>query len=336
MNEAFVAVITGASAGVGRACAIAFARQGYRVGLLARGMEGLEGAKAEVEAQGGEALILQADVADADAVATAAERAERELGPIDVWVNGAMVTAFSNFVDMSPEEYRRITEVTYLGQVHGTMAALRHMRPRDYGTIVQIGSALSYRSIPLQSAYCGAKFAIRGFTDALRSELLHEGSRVRLSMVQLPAVNTPQFEWARNRMPNKPQPMPPIYQPEMAAQAVLRAADEAPRELWVGNSSLKAILGSPLAPAWVDKKMAQQGYSSQQSQEPEEPQRPDNLFSPLNGKHAVHGRFDERARAKAPQYREGATRKTLLSSVVATSLAGLLIGYTIGRRNHER
>ena len=247
MSNPRTVVITGASAGVGRASAIAFAQKGWNVALIARGKEGLEGARRDVEAAGGHALVLPLDVADADAVFAAADQVVARWGRIDVWINDAMVTIFAPVKEITPEEFRRVTEVTYLGQVHGTMAALKHMRPRNQGTIVQVGSALSYRAIPLQSAYCGAKFAIRGFTDSLRSELEHEQSRIRLTMVQLPAVNTPQFDWARSRMPRKLQPVPPIYQPEAIASEIVRAALEAPRELWIGRSALKAIFGGDVA-----------------------------------------------------------------------------------------
>ncbi|MGH6942714.1 MAG: SDR family oxidoreductase, partial [Geminicoccaceae bacterium] len=250
---------------------------------------------AEVEALGGRALALPVDVADAAAVDATAERVERELGPIDVWVNDAMVTAYAPLSEITPEEYRRITEVVYLGQVHGTMAALKRMRPRDRGTIVLVGSALAYRGVPLQAAYCGAKFAIRGFADALRSELLHDGSRIRLSMVQLPAINTPQFEWGRNEMPMYPQPVPPIFQPELPARAILRAAYEAPRELWVGAPTLKLILGQFLAPEYIDRQLATMGYQGQQTDQRDPGGRPDNLFDPVPGDHGAHGRFDARA-----------------------------------------
>ena len=242
MSNRSTVVVTGASAGVGRAVAIAFAQKGWNVALIARGKEGLEGARRDVEAAGGHALVLPLDVAEADAVFAAADQVMAEWGHIDVWINDAMVTIFAPVKDIKPDEFRRVTEVTYLGQVYGTMAALKHMRPRNRGTIVQVGSALSYRAIPLQSAYCGAKFAIRGFTDALRSELDHERSRIRLTMVQLPAVNTPQFDWARSRMPRKLQPVPPIYQPEAIAKEIVRAALEAPRELWIGTIGAKGDL----------------------------------------------------------------------------------------------
>src|SRR5918912_496967 len=229
-----VVVVTGASAGVGRATAVAFAKRGARVGLLARGRDGLEGARTEVESAGGKALIIPADVSDADAVEEAAQRVEEDLGPIDVWVNNAMTSVFSPVKEMTPEEFRRVTEVTYLGYVYGTMAALKRMLPRNRGTIVQVGSALAYRGIPLQSAYCGAKHAIQGFMDSLRCELLHDGSRVRVAMVQMPALNTPQFGWVKSRLPHKAQPVPPIYQPEVAAEAIHWAAHHERREIWVG------------------------------------------------------------------------------------------------------
>jgi len=290
-----VVVVTGASAGVGRATAVAFARDGFNVGLIARGKNGLEGARRDVEAAGGHALVLPVDVAEAEAVSAAADQVIAQWGKIDVWVNDAMATIFSPVRDIKADEFRRVTEVTYLGQVYGTMAALKHMLPRDRGTIVQIGSALSYRAIPLQSAYCGAKFAIRGFTDALRSELKHDGSRVRLSMVQLPAVNTPQFDWARSRLPRRLQPLPPIYQPEAIAREIVRAARDAPRELWIGRSALKAIIGTMLLPRVGDRILASEGYGGQMTTEPARSDRPNNLFEPVSGDHGAHGRFDDRA-----------------------------------------
>jgi NAD(P)-dependent dehydrogenase (short-subunit alcohol dehydrogenase family) len=295
MSNARSVVITGASAGVGRASAIAFAQRGWNVALVARGKEGLEGARRDVEAAGGQALVLPLDVADADAVFAAADRVVAQWGCIDVWINDAMVTIFAPVKEIKPEEFRRVTEVTYLGQVHGTMAALKHMRPRNHGTIVQIGSALSYRAIPLQSAYCGAKFAIRGFTDSLRSELKHEQSRIRLTMVQLPAVNTPQFDWARSRLPRKLQPVPPIYQPEAIASEIVRAALEAPRELWIGRSALKAIFGGMLLPLLGDRILASEGYNGQMTAELAPRERRDNLFEPVPSDPGAHGRFDRSA-----------------------------------------
>src|SRR5512142_2911039 len=275
-----VVVITGASAGVGRATAQAFARRGAHVGLLARGRAGLEGARRDVEALGGRGLVLPTDVADAGQVEAAAAAVEEAFGPVDVWVNNAMASVFSPVKRMEPEEYRRVTEVTYLGTVYGTLAALRRMLPRDHGVIVQVGSALAYRGIPLQSAYCGAKHAIEGFTESVRSELLHDGSRVRLTMVDLPAVNTPQFGWVKSRLPNKPQPVPPIYQPELAAAAIRFAARNARREMYVGYPTVQAIVGDKIAPAVADWRLAQSGYDAQQTGEPVEQNRRDNLWSP--------------------------------------------------------
>ena len=289
-------VITGASAGVGRATARAFARRGARLGLIARGSNGLDAAAAEAKAAGVEALALPADVADADAVENAARQVESALGPVDIWINCAMATIFAPVHEITPDEFRRATEVTYLGYVYGTMAALNRMRPRDYGTIVQVGSALAYRAIPLQSPYCGAKHAIRGFTDSLRSELLHDRSRVRITMVQLPALNTPQFDWARNKMPYRPQPMPPIYQPRVAADAIVYAAHARRREVRVGTSTMLAILANKLVPGILDRLLAHRGYTGQLTREKADPSAPDNLFEPLAGDHGASGRFDATAR----------------------------------------
>src|SRR3954468_6585578 len=272
-----VAVVTGASAGVGRATAQAFAQRGAAVGLIARGRERLEDAKAEVEALGGRAAFVQADVADAAQVDAAADELERQLGPIDVWVNNAMATVFAPVADMTPDEFRRSTEVTYLGSVWGTMAALRLMRPRDRGVIVQVGSALAYRGIPLQAPYCGAKHALQGFLESLRAELLHDQSNVRLTMVQLPAVNTPQFTWARGKLPRTPQPVPPIFQPEVAADAIVWAAHHPQREVMVGGATVKAIIGNAIAPSFADHYLARNGFDSQQTNQPAT-DRPDNLF----------------------------------------------------------
>jgi NADP-dependent 3-hydroxy acid dehydrogenase YdfG len=294
-----VAVVTGASAGVGRAIAERFAREGVSLALLARGTERLEQAAHEVELLGVRALPLPTDVADADAVECATERTESELGPIDVWVNNAMATVFAPLREVGADEYRRSTEVTYLGTVWGTMAALRRMLPRNRGTIVQVGSALAYRSIPLQAPYCGAKHAVHGMTETLRTELKHEGSRVHVTMVQLPAHNTPQFDWGRTKMPRAPQPVPPIFQPEVAANAVWYAATHRRRELFVAWPSIKAILGERVAPGLLDTYLAHTGYDSQQTDEPVQPGRPDNLFEPAPGAHGAHGRFDERAKRRS-------------------------------------
>lgn len=299
MNDAQVVVITGASAGVGRATAQAFARRGARIGLLARGQDRLQATGAEVEALGGKALGLPTDVADVTQVERAAQRVEKELGPIDIWINNATATVFSPFQEITPEEFKRVTEVTYLSYVYGTMAALRRMLPRNHGTIIQVGSALSYRAIPLQSAYCGAKHAIRGFTDSLRAELLHDGSNIQLTMVQLPALNTPQFVWNLSRLPRQPQPVPPIYQPEVAAAAILWAAYHRRRELYVGSSTAGTILVSKFWPGLVDRYLARTGYQSQQTDKPVDPQRPNNLFEPVPGDYSAHGPFDEQARKRS-------------------------------------
>jgi NAD(P)-dependent dehydrogenase (short-subunit alcohol dehydrogenase family) len=296
-----VVVVTGASAGLGRATVRAFARHGADVGLLARGVDGLEGARREVEAAGRRAVVLPADVADHDQVDAAAGRVERELGPIDVWVNNAMVSVFSPIVEMKPEEFRRVTEVTYLGVVHGTLAALKRMLPRNRGVILQIGSALAYRGIPLQSAYCAAKHAVQGFTDSLRCELLHAGTQVRVSMVQLPAMNTRQFEWVKSRLPRQPQPVPPIYQPEIAADAIVWAAMHDRRELSVGATTVAAIWGDKVAPAILDRYLAATAFDGQQTDVPADPNRPDNLWHPLPGDHGAHGRFDDRSVRSSPQ-----------------------------------
>jgi NAD(P)-dependent dehydrogenase (short-subunit alcohol dehydrogenase family) len=299
-----VVVITGAAAGVGRAAAQAFARRGAHVGLIARGgpgMDGLEGARRDVEALGGRALVLPTDVADAGAVLAAAERVEQELGPIDVWVNVAMVSVFSPFKEMTPEEFKRVTEVTYLGQVYGVMAALTYMIPRNRGSIVLVGSALAYRSIPLQSAYCGAKSGTRGFIDSVRSELIHDQSKIQICMVQMPALNTPQFSWVKSRLPNNPQPVPPIYQPEIAAEAIYFAAHHNRREMRVGFSTLKAMLGNMVAPGLLDSYLARTGYQAQQTDQPVAPDRPDNLWEALPGDHGAHGAFDDRSQSTSPE-----------------------------------
>jgi len=294
-----VVVITGASAGVGRATARAFAASGARIGLIARGVDRLEAAAREVKAAGGEALVAPADVADAEAVERAAERVERSFGPIDVWVNAAMATIFAPFHLIAPDEYRRATEVTYLGFVHGTMAALKRMRTRDSGTIVQVGSALAYRSVPLQAAYCGAKAAIRAFTDSIRSELIHDRSKVHITMVQMPALNTPQFDWARNKLRWRPQPLPPIFQPEVAARAIVFAASARRREIYVGGPTVQAVFANMIAPGLLDRLLAKKGYSGQLTGDAEPPGRPDNLFDAVPGDHAAHGRFDQRAKSRS-------------------------------------
>jgi NAD(P)-dependent dehydrogenase (short-subunit alcohol dehydrogenase family) len=290
-----VVVITGATAGVGRATAHRFARAGCSIGLIARDPEALEEVRREVEDLGGRAIAMPLDVADAAAMFAAADRIAAAFGRIDVWVNDAMVTVFSPVWRMTPDEFRRVTEVTYLGFVHGTMAALRHMRPANGGTIIQIGSALAYRGIPLQSAYCGAKHAIRGFTDSLRSELIHERSRINLSMLQLPAVNTPQFDWARAHMPHSPRPVAPVVEPEVIANAVYKAVQKPAREYWIGLSTLKVIFGNMLAPALLDRYLARTCIAGQQTDRAIDESRPDNLDKPLHGPHRTRGSFGSEA-----------------------------------------
>jgi NAD(P)-dependent dehydrogenase (short-subunit alcohol dehydrogenase family) len=322
-----VVVVTGASAGLGRAIVRAFAGEGAHIGLLARGRDGLEGARREVIALGAKALVIPVDVADAEAIEQAAETVEREFGPIDIWINNAMVSVFSPVKNMTAEDYKRVTEVTYLGVVYGTLAALKRMLPRDHGVIVQVGSALAYRGIPLQSAYCAAKHAIQGFNDSLRSELIHDQSNVRVTMVQLPAMNTPQFSWVKSRLPRKPQPVPPIYQPEIGAAAVLFAAHHDRREMYVGYPTVQAIIGDKLAPGFADWYLARNGYDAQQTHEPVEPDRRDNLWEPVPGDHGAHGTFDDRASASSPQLWISKNRKWLTmagASVVGFALSVLL------------
>jgi NAD(P)-dependent dehydrogenase (short-subunit alcohol dehydrogenase family) len=297
-----IAVITGASAGIGRATALAFARQGADVALVARNATRLDGLKREIETIGRKALALPLDVADAEAVDAAAELVESVLGPMDVWVNNAMVSVFSPVKDMQPDEFRRVTEVTYLGSVYGTLAALKHMRRRDRGSIVIVGSALAYRGIPLQSAYCAAKHALKGFHDALRSELLHDKSRVRVTTVQLSAFNTPQFDWAKSRMPRRARPAGAVFQPELAARAILWAARHGRREVTVGFPALKAIWASKLFPSLVDRYLARFGYGGQQSDEPQSYDAPNNLWRAVPGPFGAHGRFDSIARVSSLQF----------------------------------
>jgi NAD(P)-dependent dehydrogenase (short-subunit alcohol dehydrogenase family) len=324
-----VVVVTGASAGVGRAVARAYGARGARLGLLARGRDGLEGARQDVEAAGGEALVVPTDVADADGVEAAAGAVEDAFGPIDVWINNAMVSVFAPIKETRAEEFRRVTEVTYLGYVNGALAALRRMLPRDRGVIVQVGSALAYRGIPLQAAYCGAKHAIQGFTDSLRCELLHDGSRVRVTEVQLPAMNTPQFGWVKSRLPRKPQPVPPIFQPEVAARAIVWAVDSGRAEVYVGMPTVTAIVGNKIAPRVADRYLAAHGYDAQQTAEPADPHRADNLWEPVAGDHGAHGDFERRARPRSLQLWASMHRWSLaltaagaLTSVAAALLRG--------------
>jgi short-subunit dehydrogenase len=295
-----VVVITGATAGVGRASARLFAARGAKVALLSRGPDRLEATRQEIEASGADALAIPTDVSDAGQVEAAAARVEKDLGPIDIWINCAMTSVFSRVWDMLPEEYLRVTQVTYLGYVHGAQAALKRMRARNAGTIVQVGSALAYRGIPLQSAYCAAKHAIKGFTDSLRTELMNEKSNVKVTLVELPAVNTPQFSWVKSRLPRKAQPVPPIYQPEVPAKAIYIAAHSRRREWLLGWPTYRAIWGNKLAPGIADRYLAKTGVSSQQTSEPENPSRPDNLWSPPPGDYGCHGDFDSRARSGSP------------------------------------
>jgi NAD(P)-dependent dehydrogenase (short-subunit alcohol dehydrogenase family) len=318
-----VVVVTGASAGVGRATVREFARRGARLGLLARGTAGLEAARAEVESEGGRALALPTDVASPEAVESAAQKVEAEFGPIDIWINNAMVSVFSPFKEMNPDEYRRVTEVTYLGYVWGTMSALKRMLPRDRGTIVQVGSGLAYRAIPLQSAYCGAKHAIEGFTESIRSELLHDNSSVHITMVQLPAVNTPQFSWVKSRLPRKPQPVPPIYQPEVIAEAVYWAAHQRLREVNVGFSTSAVITLNKFFPGIGDRYLAMTGYESQQYNGEVGQDRPHNLWEPLPGDHGAHGEFDDRSYNWSPQFWLVRNRTWIAGALGVLAAAGL-------------
>jgi NAD(P)-dependent dehydrogenase (short-subunit alcohol dehydrogenase family) len=301
-----VVVVTGASGGIGRATAQFFAEGGDAVALLARGEAGLEGARAQVQALGGRAAVYPVDTADAQAVDKVAGQVEEDLGEIDVWVNVAFTSVFAKFIDIEPDEFERVTRVTYLGFVNGTRAALHRMLPRDRGTIVQVGSTLAYRGIPLQSAYCGAKHATQGFHESLRTELLHEGSRVKVTMVQMPAVNTPQFSWVLSRLPRQAQPVPPIYQPEVAARAVVFAADHPERrEYWVGETTMATLLVNAVAPGLLDRYLARTGFSAQQTSGRKPGDQPANLWEPADGvdgrDYGAHGLFDQRAWARSPQ-----------------------------------
>ncbi len=319
-------VITGASAGIGRATAQLFGKRGANVTLLARGAAGLRGAADDVEEGGGKALAIPTDVADFRAVESAADEAEAAFGPIDIWVNVAFTSVFAPFSEITADEFKRVTEVSYLGYVHGTMAALAKMRPRDRGAVVQVGSALSQRSIPLQSAYCGAKHAINGFTESVRCELLHEGSKVRITVVQMPAVNTPQFSWVLSRLPRHPQPVPPIYQPEVAARGVLYAADHPGRkQYWVGDSTAVTLLAQKFLAPLLDRYLGRTGYDSQQTEERVGPGRPHNLWQPLDEEpgsdHGAHGGFDDKSHTLSPQL--WASQHPVASGTGALGAAGL-------------
>ena len=321
MARSKIVAVTGATSGVGRAAVRAFAARGYDVALLARDQAGLDGAAKEVEQAGGRSLGVPADVADADQVENAAERIETELGPIDVWVNDAMTSVFSPFKEMTAEEYRRVTEVTYLGQVYGTMAALRRMLPRNRGAIVLVGSALAYRGIPLQSAYCGAKHATQGFLDSLRAELIHDRSKVRVTMVQMPALNTPQFDVVESRLPNKAQPVPPIYQPEVAGRAIVWAAEHPKRrEYWVGGTTAATIVANSVVPGLLDRYLGRTGFKAQQTGEPEDPERPFNLWDPVPGDQGAHGRFDRQSHGRSVQFLLSARRRWIAAAAAAAAL----------------
>jgi NAD(P)-dependent dehydrogenase (short-subunit alcohol dehydrogenase family) len=339
--EGQTVVVTGASAGIGRATARAFGERGASVGLIARGRAGLDGAVRDVEEAGGQALAIGADVSDYGQVTDAARQIEEAFGPIDVWINVAFASVFAPFAEMTAEEFRRVTEVSYLGFVYGTMAALDLMRPRSHGTIVQVGSALGSRSIPLQSAYCGAKHAINGFTSALRCELLHEKSGVHVTVVQMPAVNTPQFSWVRSRLPNHPQPVPPIYQPEVAARAVVFAADHPGRkQYWVGASTAATILANRLAPALLDRYLARTGYGSQQTPQAAKPGQPDNLVHPVDGSsghdHGAHGAFDDRSHGRSLQLWLSHHPRASSGALAAAATAATVGAVLAARLGHHR
>lgn len=331
MEQPKVVVITGASAGIGRAVAHEFAKHGARIGLLARNEARLEHARQEVEDLGGRALVLVADVADAEAVERAAERVEAAFGPIDIWINNAMASMLSPAIEMTAVEFHRVTEVTYLGYVHGTLAALRRMKQRNQGTIVQVGSALAYRGIPLQSAYCAAKHAVKGFTEALRCELIHDRCSIRLNMVHLPAVNTPQFEWIRSRLPNQPQPVPPIYQPEVVARAIYWSAHHDRREYFVGITAVGAVWANKFFPGLIDRYLAKTGYQSQQTNEPMPRDRPDNLMQPVTKDFGAHGRFDRGAVPISLQAWLDRHRAVLLGGLATVVLSGATALWLFGR-----
>lgn len=335
MDRPLTAVITGASAGVGRATAAAFARRGARIGLIARQWRALKETAAEVDRLGGSGLALPLDLADAEAVRAAADRVETELGPIGLWINAAMATVFSPIHKLSAQEIRRVTDVTYLGSVHGILAALAYMRPRNRGTILQVGSALAYRGIPLQAGYCAAKFAIRGFLGSLRSELIYEGSRIRVCMVELPAVNTPQFNWARAHVPGEPRPVAPVFQPETIAEALVAAADDPRREYWLGYSSVRAIVGAQLMPEYLDRYLAEHVVSGQQTAGSVFPDRIDNLEAPAPAEmHSTHGRFDDEARPHVRMFDPTDVRRVVIGAGLAfAAIAGAGLALAVrGRR----
>jgi NAD(P)-dependent dehydrogenase (short-subunit alcohol dehydrogenase family) len=316
-----VVVVTGGTAGVGRATVRAFAAEGARIGVIARDQDRLERTMRELLDAGAPGLGVAADVADAKEVDRAAEAFERDLGPIDIWVNNAMTSIFAPFIEIEPEEFKRVTEVTYLGFVYGTYAALSRMVPRDQGVIVQVGSALTERGIPLQSAYCGAKHAVQGFTESVRCELLHDHSRVRIGLVQLPALNTPHFDWALSRLPRRAQPVPPIYQPEIAARGIVQFAKHNRREVWVGWATTRAIAANRVAPGILDRYLGRSGFDSQQTEEPEQPDRPNNLWRPVRADVDAHGRFDDRAKGRSPALWASLHRRVVLFVAAAAAIA---------------
>jgi len=318
-----VVVITGATAGVGKATALRFAEAGYDVGIIARDDPSLEVARNEISQSGVKCHAVNADVTDGSAIMAAAQEIEQQLGPIDVWVNNAMCAVLAPFRTMHDDEFRRVTDVTYLGYVNGTRAALAMMTPLDRGMIIQVGSALAYRSIPLQSAYCGAKAAIRGFTDAVRTELIHEKINIHLTMVQLPGLNTPQFDWARNKFAFSMRPVPPVYEPEVAAQAIVNAVSRPVRELWVGRSTMQAIIGQFLFPGLLDRLMVKKAWEGQMTSGLNAPARQDNLAGPVRGMHQVHGRFSAEAKSRATAITSGVPGKVLVGTVAVA--AGLLL-----------
>jgi NAD(P)-dependent dehydrogenase (short-subunit alcohol dehydrogenase family) len=330
-----VVVVTGADAGLGRAIADAFGKCRDRVALIARDKSRLEATAAEIERCGGDALALVADVADVEAVRRAASRVEEELGPIDVWVNNAMVSVLAPFAEIRPEEFRRVTDVNYHGYVYGTRAALDRMVPRDRGVIIQVGSALAYRAIPLQSAYCGSKHAVRGFTQAVRCELLAQRSHVRIGMVQMPALNTPQFEWVLSRLANRPRPVPPVYQPEVGARAVVWMAAHPRRELWVGASTIGAVIATTVAPGALDHYLGRTGMQSQQTDEPADPRQPNNLFEPVEGIYAARGRFDRDAIERSPALWASSHRR-LIAALAVAGVAGVAgVAASVSKMTHR-
>ncbi len=326
-NRQRVVVVTGASAGHGRAIAHAFADRGEAVALLARNREGLDAAAREVRDRGGRPLVVPVDVADSDAVEAAADQVENELGPIDVWVNNAMAAVFAPFLEITPQEFERAVDVTFLGSVNGARAALRRMTERDAGHLIQIGSSLAFRGIPLQSAYCASKHALNGFYDSIRAELLHDRSKVQVTSVHMPAMNTPQFRLGLAKMPKKAQPVPPIYQPEVAARAVVWASEHRRREIWVGASTVGTILGSRVATGLLDHYLGRTGYSGQQTSEPADPDAPNYLFSPIPGDHGTHGPFDDRSHRRSVQLPLSLHRRA-----VGAGAAAVLAGIVLGRR----